>query len=63
MINKENKDIKKIVNNIADILHDADYQEVLVMIEEKMLWLYLGMLVLRQYVNIFYYYILNYLQN
>lgn len=35
MINKENKDIKKIVNNIADILHDADYQEVLVMIEEK----------------------------
>lgn len=35
MINKENKDIKEIVNNIADILYDADYQEVLVMIEEK----------------------------
>lgn len=35
MINKENKDIKEIVNNIADILYDADYQEALVMIEEK----------------------------
>lgn len=35
MINKGNKDIKEIVNNIADILYDADYQEALVMIEEK----------------------------